>query len=84
VRQAVKEQFGGFGEAVAAGVLLRHDHGFKFMSVDFQAELRFLGMESSPAILLCANQKAITASNAFPGLSKNSFFESDTLEPPRI
>jgi transposase InsO family protein len=27
VRQAVKEQFGGFSEAVAAGVTSRHDHG---------------------------------------------------------
>jgi transposase InsO family protein len=51
VRQAVREQFGGFVEAVAAGVRLRHDHGSQFMSADFQAELRFLGMESSPAFL---------------------------------
>jgi transposase InsO family protein len=27
VRQAVQEQLGGFGEAVAAGVTSRHDHG---------------------------------------------------------
>jgi transposase InsO family protein len=51
VRQAVQEQFGGFGEAVAAGVTSRHDHGSQFMSADFQAELRFLGIESSPAFL---------------------------------
>jgi transposase InsO family protein len=51
VRQAVKEQFGGFSEAVAAGVQLRHDYGSQFMSADFQAELRFLGIESSPAFL---------------------------------
>jgi transposase InsO family protein len=51
VRQAVQEQFGGFGEAVAAGVRLRHDHGSQFMSADFQAELRFLGINSSPAFL---------------------------------
>jgi transposase InsO family protein len=51
VRQAVQEQFGGFGEAAAAGVQLRHDHGSQFMSADFQAELRFLGIESSPAFL---------------------------------
>jgi transposase InsO family protein len=51
VRQAVKEQFGGFSEAVAAGVRLRHDHGSQFMSADFQAELRFLGINSSPAFL---------------------------------
>jgi transposase InsO family protein len=51
VRQAVQEQFGGFSEAVAAGVLVRQDHGSQFMSADFQAELRFFGMESSPAFL---------------------------------
>jgi transposase InsO family protein len=51
VRQAVQEQFGGFSEAVAAGVQLRHDHGSQFMGADFQAELRFLGIESSPAFV---------------------------------
>jgi transposase InsO family protein len=40
VQQAVKEQFGGFVEAVAAGVQLRHDHGSQFMSADLQAERR--------------------------------------------
>jgi hypothetical protein len=39
VRQAVQEQFGGFGEAIAAGVRLRHDHGSQFMSVDLQADI---------------------------------------------
>jgi hypothetical protein len=43
VRQAVQEQFGGFVEAVAAGVRLRHDHGSQFMSADFQAEPAFSG-----------------------------------------
>jgi transposase InsO family protein len=51
VRLAVQEHFGGFGEAVAAGVQLRHDHGAQLISADFQAELRFLGIESSPASL---------------------------------
>jgi hypothetical protein len=46
VHQAVQEQFGGFSEAVAAGVRLRHDHGFQFMSADFQADLLFLGHEA--------------------------------------
>ncbi len=32
VRQAVREQFGGFSEGIAAGVKLRHDHGSQFMS----------------------------------------------------
>jgi putative transposase len=47
VRQAVREQFGGFAEGVACGVRLRHDHGSQFMSDDFQAEIAFLGIASS-------------------------------------
>jgi len=51
VRQAVREQFGGFSEGIALGVKLRHDHGSQFMSDDFQREIRFLGLESSPAFV---------------------------------
>jgi putative transposase len=51
IRQAVREQFGSFSAAVAAGVRLRHDHGSVYMSDDFQAEIAFLGMESSPAFV---------------------------------
>jgi transposase InsO family protein len=51
VRQAVREQFGGFREGIALGVKLRHDHGSQFMSDDFQREIRFLGLESSPAFV---------------------------------
>lgn len=51
VRQAVREQFGGFREGIALGVKLRHDHGSQFLSDDFQRELRFLGLESSPAFV---------------------------------
>ncbi|GIU75840.1 MAG: hypothetical protein KatS3mg004_2927 [Bryobacteraceae bacterium] len=51
VGQAVREQFGGFSEGIAAGVKLPHDHGSQFMSDDFQREIRFLGMESSPALV---------------------------------
>ncbi|MCX7592148.1 MAG: DDE-type integrase/transposase/recombinase [Kiritimatiellae bacterium] len=51
VRQAVREQFGGFSEGIAFGVKLRHDHGSQFMNDDFQREIRFLGLESSPAFV---------------------------------
>jgi transposase InsO family protein len=51
IRQAVREQFGSFSGGVAAGVRLRHDHGSVYMSDDFQAEISFLGMESSPAFV---------------------------------
>ena len=51
LRQAVREVFGGFTAGVAAGIQLRHDHGSRYRSDDFQAEIRFLGMESSPAFV---------------------------------
>jgi putative transposase len=51
IRQAVRDHCGGFSAAVASGVKLRHDHGSVYMSDDFQCEIRFLGMESSPAFV---------------------------------
>ena len=51
VRQAVRERFGAFAKGVAAGLALRHDHGSQYVSHDFQAEVRFLGITSSPAFV---------------------------------
>ncbi len=51
VRQAVRDYCGGFRAGAAAGIRLRHDHGSQYMSDDFQAEIAFLGMESSPAFV---------------------------------
>jgi putative transposase len=51
VRQAVRERLGAFGKGTAAGLALRHDHGSQYVSHDFQAEIRFLGIESSPAFV---------------------------------
>jgi len=51
VRWALHEHFGGFAEGVAYGVRLRHDHGSQFMSDDFQSEIAFLGIETSPAFV---------------------------------
>jgi len=51
LRQGVREQFGAFGAAAAAGLKLRHDHGSQYMSDHFQAEIAFLGMTSSPAFV---------------------------------
>jgi transposase InsO family protein len=51
VRQAVRERFGAFAKDVAAGLRLRHDHGSQYVSHHFQAEIRFLGIESSPAFV---------------------------------
>jgi len=58
VRQGVRERFRTFSPCSAAGLRLRHDHGSVYMSDDFmsvsddfQNEIRFLGIESSPAFV---------------------------------
>jgi transposase InsO family protein len=51
IRQGVRQQFGAVSAGIAAGLQVRHDHGSQYMSDDFQAELRFLGITSSPAFV---------------------------------
>lgn len=51
IKQAVKYAYGAFGESVAQGLKLRHDHGSQFTSRHYQAELKFLGIESSPSFV---------------------------------
>lgn len=51
LRQGIQAHFGAYREEVATGLALRHDHGSQFMSDLFQAELRFLGICSSPAFV---------------------------------
>jgi transposase InsO family protein len=51
LRQGVRAVFGAYGAGCAQGLALRHDHGSQYMSDHFQEELRFLGIESSPAFV---------------------------------
>jgi putative transposase len=51
LRQGVRDHFGALAPAVAHGLALRHDHGSVYLSADFQAEIAFLGMTSSPAFV---------------------------------
>lgn len=51
LRQDVRRHFGAFAKGIAHGLALRHDHGSQYMADDFQKELRFLGIESSPAFV---------------------------------
>jgi putative transposase len=51
LRQGVRDHFGPLAPALAAGLALRHDHGSVYLSADFQAEITFLGMTSSPAFV---------------------------------
>jgi putative transposase len=49
IRQGVPKHFGSLDAGAAAGLSLRHDHGSNYMSNDFQKEIEFFGMTSSPA-----------------------------------
>jgi len=51
IRQGVRQRFGGFAKAIAHGLAVRHDHGSQYMSHQFQKEIAFLGIESSPAFV---------------------------------
>jgi putative transposase len=51
IRQGVGTYCGAFGQDIAQGLVLRHDHGSQYMSHVFQEELRFLGIASSPAFV---------------------------------
>jgi transposase InsO family protein len=51
VRQGVLRHFGRLERDAAKGLALRHDHGSNYMSGDFQDEIAFLGVESSPSFV---------------------------------
>ncbi len=51
IRQAFRERFGAFAKEVAKGLKLRHDNGSQYVAHDFQAEIDFLGIESSPSFV---------------------------------
>jgi transposase InsO family protein len=51
LRQGVRRYFGAIGKDVGRGLAVRHDHGSQYMSDAFQTEMRFLGVESSPAFV---------------------------------
>jgi putative transposase len=51
IRQGVRQHFGAFAKDFAGGLSVRHDRSSQYMSDAFQSELRFLGIESSPAFV---------------------------------
>jgi len=51
IHQGLRERFGGYAAQIATGLSLRHDHGSAYLSDVVQDELRFLGIESSPAFV---------------------------------
>ena len=51
IRQGVRQHFGAFERKIATGLAVRHDHGSQYVANDFQKELAFLGIDSSPAFV---------------------------------
>ena len=51
IRQGVRERFDEIGDGVARGLRLRHDHGSNYLADDFQQEVAFFGIESSPSFV---------------------------------
>ena len=49
--RALRERFGEIGDGVARGLRLRHDHGSNYLADDFQQEVAFFGIESSPSFV---------------------------------
>jgi len=49
VRQGVRAQMGGFGKAIALGLGLRQDWGSQYRARQLQAEIKWLGIRSTPA-----------------------------------
>ena len=58
IRQGVRERFGEIGDGVARGLRLRHDHGSNYLADDFQQEVAFFGIESSPSFVREPNTTA--------------------------
>ena len=51
IRQGGRERFGGIGDGAARRLRLRHDHGANSLADDFQQEIAFFGIESSPRVV---------------------------------
>lgn len=53
LRNAVRKEFGSIEQGICKGIniALRADHGSQFDSIDFQKEIKFLGINYSPAFV---------------------------------
>ena len=51
LRQGVRARFGSYEQSAAKGLKVRHDHGTQYVAAAFQAELKWLGIEASPAFV---------------------------------
>jgi transposase InsO family protein len=85
VHQGVREHFGSLGEGVASGLKVRHDHGSAYLSDDFQGELAWLGIESSPSFVRAPEGNGV-AERFIRTLKENLLWvrRSDTIEDLRL
>lgn len=51
IRQGVKARFGAYAPKIALGLGLRHDWGPQYTARQFNAELKWMGIRSSPAFV---------------------------------
>lgn len=51
IRQGVAQHFAEAEAGRPLDLILRHDHGSSYMSEDFQREIRFIGLTSSPSFV---------------------------------
>ena len=49
--RGVQECFGAVGKVKAAGLTIRHDNGSQYINHDFQNEIAWLGVKSSPSFV---------------------------------
>jgi transposase InsO family protein len=78
IRQGVREHFGGFDKSIATSLKLRHDHGSQYMSKDFQNEINFLGIESSPSFVRAPEGNG--CAERFIGILKENLLWPRTFE----
>ena len=70
---------------MASGLKLRHDYGSQYMSKDFQDEIDFLGIESSPSFVRAPEGNG--CAERFIGILKENLLWSrafETIEDLRV
>jgi transposase InsO family protein len=88
IRQGVRGHFSRFEAKADDGLSIRHDHGSNYLSDDFQRELSFLGVVSSPSFVRepegngCAERFIRTLEDEFLGLTPFATV-ADLVEPMR-
>lgn len=84
VRPGVTARFGAVGKDGAVGLSLRQDHGSRYMSHDFRAEIRWPGVTPPPALI--SAQEGTSCAERFIRTTTEKMLRrrtDDTVEAPR-